>query len=38
MGHKIRQGMAVRNTLFDLHGVVETDEIFIGGKQTFEEC
>ena len=37
MGHKIRQGMAVRNALYDLHGVVETDEIFIGGKQTFEE-
>ena len=37
MGHKIRQGMAVRNALYDLHGIVETDEIFIGGKQTFEE-
>ncbi len=28
MGHKIRQGMAVRNALYDLHGIVETDEIF----------
>jgi len=36
MGHKIRQGMAVRNALYALHGVVEVDEIFIGGKQTFE--
>ena len=37
MGHKIRQGMAVRDTLYDLHGIVEVDEIFIGGKQTLED-
>jgi len=37
MGHKIRQGMAVRDALYELHGVVEADEIFIGGKQTLEE-
>lgn len=36
MGHKIRQGMAVRNALYALHGIVEVDEIFIGGKQTLE--
>jgi len=37
MGHKIRRGMAVRNALYDLHGIVEVDEIFIGGKQTLED-
>ena len=37
MGHKIWQGMAVRNALYDLHGVIEADEIFIGGKQTLGE-
>lgn len=37
MGHKIRQAMAARNALYDLHGIVEADEIFIGGKQTFGE-
>lgn len=37
MGHKIRKAMAVRNALYDLHGIVETDEIFIGGKQTHDE-
>lgn len=37
MGHKIRQGMIVRDALYDLHGIVEADEIFIGGKQTFAE-
>jgi len=37
MGHKIRQGMAVRDVLYELHGIVEADEIFIGGKQTLEE-
>ena len=37
MGHKIRQGMIVRDALYDLHGLVEADEIFIGGKQTLAE-
>lgn len=37
MGHKIRQGMAVRNALYALHGTVEIDEIFIGGKQTLDD-
>lgn len=37
MGHKIRQGMAVRDALYDLHGIVEADEIFIGGKPTLED-
>jgi len=37
MGHKIRQGMAVRDALYDLHGIIEADEIFIGGKQSLEE-
>ena len=37
MGHKIRQGMAVRDALYDLHGIVEADEIFIGGKQSLED-
>jgi hypothetical protein len=34
MGHKIRQGMAARNALYALHGVIEIDEIFVGGKQS----
>ncbi len=37
MGHKIRKGMAIRDAMYDLHGVVEADEIYIGGKQTLEE-
>jgi hypothetical protein len=37
MGHKIRQGMAVRDALYELQGVIEADEIYIGGKQTLEE-
>ncbi len=37
MAHKIRHGMAVRDALYDLHGAVEADEIFIGGKQTLAE-
>ncbi len=37
MGHKIRQGMAVRDALYELHGAVETDEILIGGKQALAD-
>jgi transposase-like protein len=37
MGHKIRQGMAARNALYALRGVVEVDEIFVGGKQSLED-
>jgi len=37
IGHKIRQGMIVRDTLYDLHGIVEANEIFIGDKQTLAE-
>jgi len=37
MGHKIRKGMAVRDAMYELQGIVETDEIFIGGKQTLDE-
>jgi len=37
MGHKIRQAMVQRNSNYTLGGTVEADEIFIGGKQSFEE-
>jgi hypothetical protein len=37
MGQKIRQAMIQRDARYTLDGTVETDEIFIGGKQTFEE-
>ncbi len=37
MGHKIRQGMVTRDALYDLHGVVETDEIYICGKQSLAD-
>ena len=37
MGHKIRKAMAVRNALYDLHGIAEADEIFIGEKQTLDD-
>jgi transposase-like protein len=33
MGHKIREAMKQRNDLYTLKGVVEVDEIQIGGKQ-----
>ena len=35
--HKIRHAMACRDSLYTLKGNVETDEIFIGGKQSFDE-
>ena len=37
MGHKIRRAMIQRNDLYTLNGTVETDEIFIGGKQSLED-
>ena len=37
MGHKIRQAMVQRDSLYTLGGTVEADEIFIGGKQSLEE-
>ena len=37
MGHKIRQAMIEREELYSLTGVVETDEIFIGGSQSREK-
>jgi hypothetical protein len=37
MGHKIRQAMIQRDSLYTLGGIVETDEIFIGGKQSLDE-
>jgi transposase-like protein len=37
MGHKIRQAMIQRNGLYMLEGMVEADEIFIGGKQSLDE-
>lgn len=37
MGHKIRQAMIQRDKLYTLGGIVEADEIFIGGKQSLEE-
>ncbi len=36
MGHKIRHAMIEREELYTLTGTVETDEIFIGGKQSVE--
>lgn len=36
MGHKIRHAMIEREELYTLTGTVQTDEIFIGGKQTNE--
>ena len=37
MGHKIRHAMIQRNDLYTLNGMVEADEIFIGGKQSLED-
>lgn len=34
MGHKIRQAMRERDSVYTLKGTVQTDEIFIGGKQS----
>ena len=36
MGHKIRHAMYERDSLYTLQGTVQTDEIFIGGKQSKE--
>ncbi len=36
MTHKIRYAMAYRDTQYTLGGTVESDEIFIGGKQSFD--
>ena len=38
MCHKIRFAMQERNNLYALKGVVEVDEIFIGGKQSLEKA
>jgi len=37
MCHKIRQAMLQRNDNYTLGGVVEADEIFIGGQQSLED-
>ncbi len=37
MCHKIRYAMAHRDIHYTLSGIVETDEIFVGGKQTLSE-
>jgi transposase-like protein len=37
MGHKIRSAMIEREELYTLTGSVQTDEIFIGGKQSRED-
>lgn len=37
MSHKIRQAMIQRDALYQLQGTIQTDEIFIGGKQSHEE-
>jgi transposase-like protein len=34
MGHKIRNAMIQRDKLYQVSGIVEADEIFIGGKQS----
>jgi hypothetical protein len=36
MGHKIRHAMIEREELYTLTGTVQTDEIFVGGKQSRE--
>ncbi len=37
MCQKIRKAMSQRDALYQLNGTVEADEIFIGGKQSFEK-
>lgn len=37
MGHKIRQAMTYRDARYSLKGVVEADEIYIGGQQPLAE-
>ena len=37
MTHKIRHAMAFRDSHYTLGGTIETDEIFIGGKQSLRE-
>ncbi len=37
MGHKIRHAMIEREELYTLTGTVQSDEIFIGGKQSLEK-
>ena len=37
MTHKIRHAMAFRDSHYTLGGIVEADEIFIGGKQSLKE-
>ena len=37
MGHKIRQAMTQRDSLYHLGNTVEADEIYIGGRQPMEE-
>jgi len=37
MGQKIRRAMTSRDALYSLRGAVEADEIFIGGRQSFDK-
>jgi len=37
LGQKIRQAMIQRDAQYQLHGTIQADEIFIGGKQSHEE-
>ena len=37
MGQKIRQAMTQRDALYSLKGNVQADEIFIGGRQSFDK-
>jgi hypothetical protein len=37
MGHKIRQAMTQRDSLYNMKGTVQADEIFIGGQQPMDE-
>lgn len=37
MGHKIRNAMTQRDKLYQVSGIVEADEIFIGGKQSLAD-
>lgn len=37
MGHKIRQAMRERDSVYTLKGTIQADEIFIGGKQSRDD-
>jgi transposase-like protein len=36
MQHKIRKGMEDRNQMYKLHGIIEVDEVYVGGAESGE--